>query len=57
MSKMKTLLISKSNLSKLMQLLCYKKQQIGKLKEYKTTLFNSAGTGKIKVPETDSGIN
>jgi len=54
---MKTLLISKSNLSKLMQLLCYKKQQIGKLKEYKTTLFNSAGTGKIKVPETDSGIN
>ncbi|WP_235838542.1 hypothetical protein [Cognaticolwellia aestuarii] len=26
-------------------------QQIEKLKEYKTTLINSAVTGKIKVPE------
>jgi len=31
------------------------KQQIEKLKEYKTTLINSAVTGKIKVPEVDSG--
>jgi type I restriction enzyme S subunit len=30
-------------------------QQIVKLKEYKTTLINSAVTGKIKVPEVDSG--
>ena len=30
-------------------------QQIEKLKEYKTTLINSAVTGKIKVPEVDSG--
>lgn len=29
--------------------------QIEKLKEYKTTLINSAVTGKIKVPEVDSG--
>jgi type I restriction enzyme S subunit len=27
------------------------KKQIEKLKEYKTTLINSAVTGKIKVPE------
>lgn len=33
------------------------KQQIGKLKEYKTTLINSAVTGKIKVPKVDSEIN
>ena len=33
------------------------KQQIEKLKEYKTTLINSAVTGKIKVPEVDSEIN
>ncbi|WP_392340687.1 restriction endonuclease subunit S [Moritella marina] len=33
------------------------KQQIEKLKEYKTTLINSAITGKIKVPEVDSEIN
>ena len=32
-------------------------QQIEKLKEYKTTLVNSAVTGKIKVPEVDSVIN
>nr|WP_282100540.1 restriction endonuclease subunit S [Pseudoalteromonas sp. MMG005] len=32
-------------------------QQIEKLKEYKTTLINSAVTGKIKVPEVDSDIN
>jgi len=32
-------------------------QQIAKLKEYKTTLINSAVTGKIKVPELDSEIN
>ncbi|GAA5143779.1 restriction endonuclease subunit S [Thalassotalea piscium] len=32
-------------------------QQIEKLKEYKTTLINSAVTGKIKVPEVDSVIN
>lgn len=31
------------------------KQQIEKLKEYKTSLINSAVTGKIKVPEVDSG--
>ncbi|WP_372739993.1 restriction endonuclease subunit S [Neptunomonas sp.] len=30
-------------------------QQIEKLKEYKATLINSAVTGKIKVPEVDSG--
>lgn len=30
-------------------------KQIEKLKEYKTTLINSAVTGKIKVPEVDSG--
>lgn len=30
-------------------------QQIEKLKEYKTTLINSVVTGKIKVPEVDSG--
>jgi len=30
-------------------------QQIEKLKEYKTTLINSAVTGKIKVSEVDSG--
>jgi type I restriction enzyme S subunit len=29
--------------------------QIDKFKEYKTTLINSAVTGKIKVPEVDSG--
>ncbi|KAF7771435.1 type I restriction enzyme, S subunit [Pseudoalteromonas citrea] len=33
------------------------KKQIGKLKEYKTTLINSAVTGKIKVPKVDSEIN
>lgn len=33
------------------------KKQIDKLKEYKTTLINSAVTGKIKVPELDSEIN
>ncbi|MDC3214423.1 restriction endonuclease subunit S [Pseudoalteromonas distincta] len=32
-------------------------QQIEKLKEYKTTLINSAVTGKIKVPEVDLEIN
>ncbi len=32
-------------------------QQIQKLKEYKTTLINSAVTGKIKVPEVDSEIS
>jgi len=32
-------------------------QQIEKLKEYKTTLINSAVTGKIKVPEVDSKLN
>lgn len=33
------------------------KQQIEKLKEYKTTLINSAVTGKVKVPEADSKIS
>lgn len=31
--------------------------QIEKLKEYKTTLINSAVTGKIKVPEVDSELS
>lgn len=31
--------------------------QIEKLKEYKTTLINSAVTGKIKVPEVDSKLS
>jgi type I restriction enzyme S subunit len=45
----KNFMVSSDNGADLLQ------QQIATLKEYKTTLINSAVTGKIKVPEVDSG--
>lgn len=43
--------------SKFERALLLQQQQIEKLKEYKTTLINSAVTGKIKVPEVDSELS
>jgi type I restriction enzyme S subunit len=41
--------------TKIDQAITLQQQQIDKLKEYKTTLINSAVTGKIKVPELIEG--
>ena len=42
---------------KLQKALNFNIEQIEKLKEYKTTLINSAVTGKIKVPEVNSELS